>query len=745
MASWPCSSSGAGGWGTAAVAVLRRVGWETGARRDRPAVAARARGLASSWSWEASSSPCDLARFDVLVAWHVVGVVLLADACRRGGAAPEGAHASARALRPRRRRRRGGSRLDLARDRHRHALLQRVRRRRRLRLPGQAPVEHGGPDRPVQRPPDDELRRSRRCTSRSSSTCFGNSSLRGFEFTFASLLLVIVTVGTHQATVVRAGDAGGGTGDLPRTRHRAGPEPEPDPVRRRPVARRRTSSWPRSGPRPRPTNPGSTSSSASCWAGSWPCASTTSSRWSWPRSSSSSSPGAGDRCGRSSSPGASAIISVSGWAVALYRSSRTPLFPLFEGNYNPSYPVGPNPLAVGIGSYAHQIWGVLNGYDVGWVACSPVSPSPSGRWSLRARRPSGRWWCCWRSGVGCVAQMFIFTVIFSGFAAIEIDRFEAPSTLACGLFAARTRCGRAATRSRRRPGPEQPRPGRCSAARAVPWRRAGAGGVDARAAARAGHAHLRRDARCRVADLHHPRPFGVRRPAGHDRLPRPLRRASSPSTPTSTRPCPRGPRCSPRWTTPRLLSFSRYQFATLDLAGSVSPPPHMPYFKGAAGQGRLSPAPRLRLHRRRLRDRARPLPVQGPWENDLHSPRYNYRAWAPYFLDWMSTVTTLEHATDYGACATSAPWSLIEIGPLSAEGRRRRLADPGRAPGQKIPAARPAASVAPSSRPAPGRRARSSPTTVTGGSTRRHRRPVAMPLDAGHRPVDVGVALHHQA
>ena len=124
---------------------------------------------------------------------------------------------------------------------------------------------------------------------------------------------------------------------------------------------------------------------------------------------------------------------MSGWAVALYRSSRSLLFPLIEGNYNPSYPVGPNPLSSGVGTYWHQVWSVINGDDVGWVAIGCIALALV----VLAVRPQQRrvMVVLFGAGVGCLVQMFIFTVIFSGFAAIEVDRFEGPSTLACGLFA----------------------------------------------------------------------------------------------------------------------------------------------------------------------------------------------------------------------------------------------------------------------------------------------------------------------
>lgn len=35
------------------------------------------------------------------------------------------------------------------------------------------------------------------------------------------------------------------------------------------------------------------------------------------------------------------------------------------------------------------------------------------------------------------------------------------------------------------------------------------------------------------------------------------------------------------------------------------------------------------------------------WHHDLQSVNRNYRAWAPYFIDWSAFVTTLEHGPAY--------------------------------------------------------------------------------------------------
>ena len=96
---------------------------------------------------------------------------------------------------------------------------------------------------------------------------------------------------------------------------------------------------------------------------------------------------------------------------------------------------------------------------------------------------------------------------------------------------------------------------------------------------------------------------------------------------------------------PALLGFSRYQFATLDLAGGASPPPHMPFFTGA-----LAKVAYLRHLGYGYIVAVSPsisnvgLYQQWPWIRDLRGATYAYRAWAPYFLDWLDTLNTLEQS-----------------------------------------------------------------------------------------------------
>src|ERR1700722_3553564 len=137
---------GAGGWGTAAVAALVRAGWEEARAEIGPALQVVV-GVCLFLAVGGVLVAADLARFGVLLAWHLVGVGLLVTRAGVVGGALRRLDVRAALLG-----------LAAAGGRHRLAVLQRVRRRRRLCVPSQAPGEHRRPHRSLQREADDQLR-----------------------------------------------------------------------------------------------------------------------------------------------------------------------------------------------------------------------------------------------------------------------------------------------------------------------------------------------------------------------------------------------------------------------------------------------------------------------------------------------------------------------------------------------------------------------------------------------------------
>ena len=349
--------------------------------------------------------------------------------------------------------------------------------------------------------------------------------------------------------------------------------------------------------------------------------------------------------------GGATLVSVSGWAVALYRSSRTPLFPLFKGNYNSAYPLGPGPLSAGIGAYAHRLWAEFNGYWVGWVALLSIA---IGVGALIVGIPDRQSMAVLvAAGIGCLAQMVVFSFIFSGFATIEIDRFEGPSTLACGLFAVNALWP---MRERiRRPAPRDDHQwvghptwrvrARALVPRVAPWRPLASG--PAILVLLAGTTYVIFGGSPHFywhnVDFNTRQGLEVLKGEGGftDRY------ASLRSEyHRINEAIPRGAKVFAAVDDPSLLSFSRYEFVTLDEPGAVSPPPHMPFFNGA--QAKVTYLRRLGFQYIVASSPSAPGSYQRrSEERNLHSPNYNYRKDAPYYLDWLSSVASLERGGSY--------------------------------------------------------------------------------------------------
>ena len=102
--------------------------------------------------------------------------------------------------------------------------------------------------------------------------------------------------------------------------------------------------------------------------------------------------------------GITTVICSSGWAIALFRSSGTPMFPLIGGNYNKSWPSSQNPseFARGFGRFAHFASEVFTADNLGWVALAGAIIGLGflalSRWKSKEMLVLGS------AGVGCLVQ-----------------------------------------------------------------------------------------------------------------------------------------------------------------------------------------------------------------------------------------------------------------------------------------------------------------------------------------------------
>jgi hypothetical protein len=112
---------------------------------------------------------------------------------------------------------------------------------------------------------------------------------------------------------------------------------------------------------------------------------------------------------------------------------------------------------------------------------------------------------------------------------------------------------------------------------------------------------------------------------------------------------------------PSLLLSDRSDVGTLDLAGSTSPPPHLPYFQGTGAKLAW-----LRAHGYRYVIAADPTASTCLYNRSLQEQDARgehgqpYQAWAPYYLDWfqfLDDVSSGPSATRRGSLI------VVSVGP----------------------------------------------------------------------------------
>ncbi|HTZ10492.1 MAG TPA: hypothetical protein VMB72_15570 [Acidimicrobiales bacterium] len=341
--------------------------------------------------------------------------------------------------------------------------------------------------------------------------------------------------------------------------------------------------------------------------------------------------------------GATVVVANLGWALALQRSSGTPLYPLLNGNADPTWPSSRNPDITSLGDRWHLFVQTFDGYGEGRMALLCVVLG-LGFLVLSRRRPV-RMLVLLVAGVGALVQLAVYTYEFAGLTLVGLGRYEAPTTLACALLAIDVFWPRYPD------GAARPALGAAVARLTPAWpgaRRAGAAvltvlfvpavvlllfgdapsavATTARLYVRTGASDLRLGTDVLTGSTGFADRYATVR-AEYARLDAIV---------------PRGARVLAAVDEPALLDPERFTFATLDIAGAVSPPPHMPYFEGLG--------PKLRYLRRLGYGY---IVTQsdtdfGEYRLQLYTqidPRlsdYHDRAWGPYLIDWQRSVNVLE-------------------------------------------------------------------------------------------------------
>ena len=346
--------------------------------------------------------------------------------------------------------------------------------------------------------------------------------------------------------------------------------------------------------------------------------------------------------------GLSGLVCSAGWLIAQLRSAGT--FLPVGGNLDPSYPGGNTP-SIALSELANKATGVFNEDGAGQIALLGIVVALV--FLLGSSRASKRMLVLLAAGLGTLIQLAFFTYVFSGSVTNDITRFVSPSSLACGLFALDTLWpvaqqhhssnGRLSVAQRDRGRPRSRRSGRrltiplaIQAIATLAVVCLTFGDLPVEVVVPIHNSMLTASGMQRVR-------LGALVAAGsegfQDRYA--LVRAEFARV---NQLIPRGSKVLASVEEPALLDFGKFRFATLDIAGAASPPPHMPYFAGAAAKVaylRHLGYDYILYQLPQLGD------LYGDWRDFVVSSSYYRRAYASYFADWQSTVQTLEADTDY--------------------------------------------------------------------------------------------------
>ena len=347
--------------------------------------------------------------------------------------------------------------------------------------------------------------------------------------------------------------------------------------------------------------------------------------------------------------GASGLVCSAGWIIAQLRSAGT--FLPIGGNLDPSYPGGNTP-SITLSQLTHRATAVFNQDGAGQIALLGMVVALV--FLIASSRASNRMLVLLAAGLGTLIQLAFFAYAFSGSVINDITRFVSPSSLACGLLALDTLWPLAPKRALS--------DGRSSATPRHRRRRASRSNVRWLTVPLAFQAVATLAV---VALTFGDLPVETVVPI-HDSL---LTASGAQKVRLGAlviagsegfqdryafvraefervnQLIPRGAKVLASVEDPALLDFGRFRFATLDIAGAASPPPHMPYFVGAAAKVSYL---RHLGYQYILYQLPEPGDLYGDWQNFLVSSSYYRRAYASYFVDWVSTVQALESDPAYG-------------------------------------------------------------------------------------------------
>jgi hypothetical protein len=334
-----------------------------------------------------------------------------------------------------------------------------------------------------------------------------------------------------------------------------------------------------------------------------------------------------------------------GWAVSSYSSSRTPLFPVVLGNYRTALLPTSDPSVRRLGAYLVQFWHGFTAFNLGVIPAACLVGAIVLWPFLPGARAGLVVLAC--AGLANLLQLAVITYAFSGIGWAASYRYQVASSFACALFAIDLCWPQRQRDALPRTDPDVLRR-RHSRRRSDPRRRAARIGavVSTAAAVGMGLISFGDNPGAYATQLRSDTSLGFRVLDGSigftDRY-----TAVRPEYAELNRAIPKGSKVLAALEYPELLDFSKFQFATLDFPGVVSPSPGMPIFQGAQ-------AVVTYLRRLGYEDIAIDSPTtfglydEALWKPALSSSSRTNRALAREFTTWNAIVASLERSRRSG-------------------------------------------------------------------------------------------------
>ena len=273
--------------------------------------------------------------------------------------------------------------------------------------------------------------------------------------------------------------------------------------------------------------------------------------------------------------------------------------------------------------------------------------------------------------LGCLVELVFLTIEFTGSNILDVGRFEAPSTLACALFAGGLLwpVQRATATAARTSGDAVPdaavRPGGSSVGQRRLRRRVLGALATVVVGALLWDVTFGDTFSYKARLISREAARGARVIAGTAQVISPYPPADHRAYAALNALIPKGAKVLAAVNQPGLLDMSKFTVATLDQPGAASPPPHMPLFFG--------PNPLVKyLRRLGYQYVAVDSPTtfgiynQAQWEASKKDPVWTKHEYGRYYLQWLQDVSALES----GAYPTQhARWlRLIDIRPGAQPG-----------------------------------------------------------------------------